>query len=501
MATTVLPTQTFRALSGDEVSPFGGVIGKAINTNKALSDAMLQRARAGYAPQLAEGEARKSIADALAQEIMNKMEGAKAEYAPQFAKAGLEQAQALPGQTKANTGYLQAETKFLPLKALIDAQNSARASNRFGPTYEMARALGQMPPATRAAWIAQNQEAYTQMITDLANSSVDQRQNKGQNFLTPELLKSFYPEMGNQQQQEQGGQQKQQGYALNPEQMNSLAQPGNPMGAQMQNGQQPSMPKQNLPLSGVPGQPPQQNPQQIKQQTELVTSMIKNSPQFQDATPEQHQQIEGALQLEANRKMTTAAMANRAESSVALDKWLVDNREQYAPRLEQISKYAGIIGKTKKSWDKLLAETPEAYENYKWFTQAFIPNLDNQIKQMEKMGATDAQREELTNMLGGAVNDWAVNPESSIRITNKVIKTMGEIGKGIRSAAEPIFKGSYEKSYAIKPIPNDYIPEGSQGNNVSSSDMVRMTSPDGRHFNIPKNNLDAAIKRGLKRAE
>lgn len=497
MATGLLGVITPRPLSGDEVSPFGGVIGKAINTRKAMADALqqeianrMQGARAQYAPQLAEAEKNRAFADLLSQQISNKMEGAKSEYAPQFAQAGLEQAQALPGQTRANTGYLQAETKFLPLKNLIEAQNSSRASNRFGPTFQLARMLTQMPAATRAAWISQNQEAYTQMLTDLGNATQDNQKNKSQNFLTPELLKNFYPEMGNQQ-QDQGDQQ---GYALNPNQMNALAQPGNPVVAQMQNGQQHSIQMQNLPLPGNGQKVPQQNPQQIKQQTELVTSMIKNSPQFQDATPEQHQQIEGALQLEANRKMTSAAMNNRAESSVALDKWLMDNREEYAPRLEQISKYAGIVGKGKKGWDKLMAETPEAYENYKWFTQAFVPNLDNQIKQMEKMGATDAQREELTNMLGGALKDWAVNPESSIRITNKVIKTMGEIGKGIRSASEPIFKGAYERSYGIKPIPEDYIPEGSKQN-----DMIRMTSPDGRHFNIPKNNLDAAMKRGLKR--
>ncbi len=491
MPISMLPLFNPRPLSGDEVSPFGGVIGKAIDTRKSMADLLkqeianrLQSARAQYAPELAEGEKNKLFADILAQQISNKTEGAKAEYAPEFARAGLEQAQALPGQTRANTGYLQAETKFLPLKNLIDAQNSARASNRFGPTFQLARMLTQMPPATRAAWISQNQDAYTQMLTDLGNASADQKQNKGQNFLTPELLKNFYPEMNNQPQQQDN-----KNYALNPNQINSLAQPGNPVGAQMQNDQQPSIQMQNLPLPDNT----QQNPKQIKQQTELATSMIKSSPQFQDATPEQHEQIEGALNLEANRKMTTSAMNNRAESSVALDKWLMDNRKEYAPRLQQISKYAGIVGKTKKGWDKLMAETPEAYENYKWFTQAFIPNLDNQIKQMEKMGATDAQRQELTSMLGGAINDWAVNPESSIRLTNKVIKTMGEIGKGIRSAAEPIFKGSYEKTYGIKPIPNDYIPEASSGE--KNGNAIQMQDSNGKVWNIPKDKVDALLKK------
>lgn len=83
-------------------------------------------------------------------------------------------------------------TQLAPLDALIKAQQAAQVGSRFGGAYQMARALQAMAPAARQIWIAQNQDHYNQMLADLGNQT-------NNNFISPELLKRYLPELNTNQ--------------------------------------------------------------------------------------------------------------------------------------------------------------------------------------------------------------------------------------------------------------------------------------------------------------
>jgi hypothetical protein len=94
---------------------------------------------------------------------------------------------------QAQTEKTKQTTQLAPLGALIKAQQAAQVGSRFGGAYQMARALQAMAPAARQIWIAQNQDHYNQMLVDLGNQT-------NNNFITPELLKRYLPELNSNSQ-------------------------------------------------------------------------------------------------------------------------------------------------------------------------------------------------------------------------------------------------------------------------------------------------------------
>ena len=167
--------------------------------------------------------------------------------------------------------------------------------------------------------------------------------------------------------------------------------------------------------------------------------------------------MQGSFGVAANKKIAGAQMTNRAESAVALHKWLMDNRKDYAPRLASLAKYAGMAGQTQKGWDAIKKTSPDAYQDYLWFKSSFVPNLINQVKMMEKMGSTDTQRQELHDMLSRGVSAIDVDPVASIQLLNRAIKTMFDVGGAVIDAAEPVAKGAYKNAFGLTDTPSNYV--------------------------------------------
>ena len=171
-----IPVQQFPILSPQQANPLG--MGLAVGQNlyqQGVNNRSLQQAN----QQNLQG---KALANALAQLKLN--------LAPQTLQADLAYKQAQVPYLQANTQKLNQETQFLPLETLIKAQQAAQIGSRFGGAYQQARALQAMSPAARQLWIAQNQEQYNQMLADLGNQTTV-------NFITPELLKDYFPQLQN----------------------------------------------------------------------------------------------------------------------------------------------------------------------------------------------------------------------------------------------------------------------------------------------------------------
>lgn len=105
------------------------------------------------------------------------------------------QALASLNQTQAATGLTNQQSRFFPLTTAIAAQNAIdrqnqinQSSSRFGAAFNLKQGLQQMAPAAREAWIAQNQNAYDQMLSGLASGST---QAKTLSVLTPDILKKY----------------------------------------------------------------------------------------------------------------------------------------------------------------------------------------------------------------------------------------------------------------------------------------------------------------------
>lgn len=416
-------------------------------------------------------------------QLSNALSKVQLQYAPQMTQAdlALKQAQTPLMQsetsknyadiplTQAQTNLTQQQAKYLPLNDLIQAQNSLRLGGRFGQAYQLHQMLSNMDPATRNQWISQNPAAYNDMLTNMANSQ------SPTDYLTGYLQKLF-PSLNAQ------GQQSQQNQQI-------------PQSTQQASTSQPQM--QNILGQAIQNQTqPQQNNSSSPQ-----IAQTAQAPIFATPTDAQNQAFANNLQFQANRKDVTAPLNNRADNAVAMETWLSNNRGQYASALQNASQYAGLIGQGDKGLAILQSQNPQAYQDYQWMNTSFIPNFSNQVKLMERMGATDKQRDELHGMVD-ALNNWKLDPQSALNVLNRGIGTIQDISDSVFAAAEPLNKGIYRKMYNIPRMQGAYTDGNnsqiSQSQQNAQSGMVNVQGPDGKIWSIPSNNVSAAVQRGGK---
>lgn len=401
--------------------------------------------------------------DLIASQLANQINQVNAKYAEPKAQSGLQTDAVRRALIGAQTNLTGQRAKYLPLDKLIEAQKTMGQNQRFGPNYQLTKALAAGGPAYASNWIGQNEKPYNDMLTNIANATSD----KQNSLITPDTLKQFFPGMIQNQAPAQGAQ-------AAPAQE---AQPAPMQGVQSTPQQQEITPPKNA-----------EEAKQIASQFPETKAIEKiDSGEFKTQSPEQAQQMKNVLELNGNKKLVGSAMWTRAESAIALHKLLNDNQSVYAPRLANAAKYAGAFGKGQKAVDALKAETPQAYQDYLWFKNEFIPHNANQIKQMEKMGATDSQREELKSLFDRATEKMDVDPASALKFMNRAIKMMGDVGQSVIDTAEPINKGVINRAYNLKPIPENYISE--------DGGMAKALAPDGKTvLTGTRAQIDALIK-------
>jgi hypothetical protein len=382
----------FQPLSFDQNNPFltgmkGGeqLVGGALNNQATSLANQLAKIQLPFAAPTAQAQLQgKQLANALDQNTLN--------YAPQMSQAELASKQMMPKvyQSQINeanarvpligaqTNLTQEQAKYYPLDTLIKAQQSNQSSSRFGQSYQLAKSLSEMAPAARATWIANNQDSYNEMLADIANGNKNQ-----QSFLTPQVMQQYFPGAMQQQPQQQANPQMQQA----PQQM---------PGAQMQQ----------------PGR-------------------------FAMPTPAQNTQTQQASQLSANQYLTTAATRRQMEGAMQVENIVNDPRIQ--TQVVNGAQYAGAIGKGSQAIDALSRTNPKAYEDYISLKNQTMPLLENRIKTLDQMGATDSQREVLEGLFDKTSDALTSNPDQFVKQFNELTKTLDTVAQSVQKSATPIF--------------------------------------------------------------
>lgn len=357
------------------------------------------------------------------------------------------------------------QTKFTPLKYAIEAENATRGNSRYDDAQKFMRSLGEMPAAQRTIWFSDpNNYDYYLKMQEVFKSGIGDKKQNGGNILTPQFLQKFGLEGGAQQQVPQQGMaapiQSPPSGGMQP---SAPAQQG--IGQPMGMPQEMAPPQQgqvNIPGVGPVNAPPPQG--QVTPQVEQVIppeSQVAPNANPVELTPQQKTQL--GFQSVANQKVAGSTMTNRGVMAVGLANFIQQNKDVFAPRIENASKYAGVIGKGQKEIDRLKKETPEAYRDYLWVTKDFIPNLSNNIRMMEKLANTNEQTT-LLNDMNSSYLRWDIDPKTSIKYLNMGMDMFERQSKAILDAAQPLYKGVLEQLNGIKT-------GGEQGDYVGSQQV------------------------------
>jgi hypothetical protein len=146
-----------------------------------------------FAPQQLENDVQQGgLANALSQ--------LQLQYQPQIYEQNLEHGNLAnqlsrmdlnfsPDERQLGLDINREKLRLLPLEHALNQQKLSHQQNRFGQSFQFAKLLSALPAANRAAAIADNPEAFTNMLADLGNSANADLQQKSGNYalnLTPE---------------------------------------------------------------------------------------------------------------------------------------------------------------------------------------------------------------------------------------------------------------------------------------------------------------------------
>jgi hypothetical protein len=389
-----------------------------------------------------------------------------------------------------------------PEKLKLAQQQLAETSSRFGGAYQLAKFMQLMSPSVRDFWSAKHMPELDTLANMLGNIGLKQgAQDLG---AIPAPTQPTDPLMRSIQQNLQLS-----APSTGTDQTTAPAttQPATPVQQPTAPVQQPATPETTQPATPV--QQPAQPTKNVMQETAKNNSFGQMQPglstkdigneksirQFSTTLPEvQREQL--VAYSAANEKQAGTKMWNRAVAAVQLEKFLTNNQQQYAKRINTALQYAGLLGRSKRLAQAWANRNPDALSDYDWFKNGgFTLFTTNGIKLMDGMGATDQQKKELKDS-STSLDTWESNPERARLNFNKFVETLHQNAKSILSAAQPVQPGVLQKLYGLTPSKGDYLAAPGVAGNGST---VRMQTPDGTLWNVPPDQIDIATKRGAKR--
>ncbi len=147
------------------------------------------------------------------------------------------------------------------------------------------------------------------------------------------------------------------------------------------------------------------------------------------------------------------------------------------------AKYAGIAGKGKAALEMWKKNNPDDYEKNIFFRNQFKSVLTNLNKNLEGLGVQVSQREELTNNIMQAFDQYSSNPERAWDQWQKTKGIFHDIATANSAAAQPLHPGVREKLAGL-----------SYDDNQDLNRMVDI-KVNGKRASIPLKNLHKVLTR------
>ncbi len=448
--------------------PSGG--GDSVWTN--LLPSIQQGLQMGFSiPQNMQDLQQKKLANALAQvNLQTAPQMNQADLALKQAQGNLtgEQAQYYPQLTQADIDSKNIETKYAPLKYAIDASNAARQNSRFNDAYNLSKYLSTLSPAERATFNAQHPDQVNQMLNDLGNRALQGQANAGQDVLNS-IIKQYFPNT-------------QQPLPQSPQQQNALQNASSGQNMTVNPAQLAAGAAQNPALANQVGiQNPAVN-QGIAQgvgapQGTLPLGASGVAPFT--STPEQIAQMKNIATMAANKDLVTTKTRNQLEGAVQVQDYM--NDPGFQSRALNASQYAGALGQGKASIDALMQQNPKAYEDYLAFKNQDAVLLQNRIKTLDGMGATDSQREELNGLFNKTLDAMTSNPSQFLTQLNLLGKSLDTVAHSVQHSASPA--GEVNRLGNYQPI-----------GTTTQSNSVRLQAPDGKTYVGPADKMADFLK-------
>jgi hypothetical protein len=180
----------FQILSPEQANPLGYGFRQGVASAKDIAEAYRQ-ALLGDEQRIKNEFARpRAEQELLKDQLANALSKIQLKYADPLTQAKLDNERLQPGLTQSQIDLYKQQAKFYPLAKLIEAQEASNKYNRFGQAYQLSRALQDMSKPAKDLWISQHQDEYNTMISDIANGI-----NQHKDFLSPEVLKTFFPDI------------------------------------------------------------------------------------------------------------------------------------------------------------------------------------------------------------------------------------------------------------------------------------------------------------------
>ena len=360
--------------------------------------------------------------------------------------------------------------QFYPLDQAIKAQNSLSYSNqRDNPSSDYLKAISNMPSKQRELYLSypENAERYQKMV-DMASNKMDAgKQNNS--LINREMLNSLFQQNIPMQSQNMMSQQPQiqsQNSFVSPSYIPMQQAQQYQQAQQSQQAQQYQQDQQNEYNQNY-YQPTELQNQEYglskneAQQKQNINNIPSSLYEAKESLPQVKSiPIQWAKQKQQNDSNVGQSIKDRRDGAVAVDFWLMNNREKIQNSLKSASKYSSYWGLGEKKKDEFLSglmnKDPQGYKDLIWYEKSFIPNMDNAVKVMEKLSSTNEQRKEMTEMFNSLINP-KLNKKQAIDVFNKQIGTIFDISDSVIKTSEPIHQGIIRNIYNIPKFEGDYI--------------------------------------------
>lgn len=361
---------------------------------------------------------------------------------------------------KSQAPYYDAETKWLPVKYLNDAEKTAQSQSRFGPGYQLAKWF--MTDKTGAE-ASQFKAEHPGGVARLKDSLASKMASGGEGGPTGEATGGQMPQLSLLKQKILDKLMRENGLSDDGDGGSSGDYGDSSGGDGGQDGMTQYKQKRLADIANVDmNRLQQQVPQQQQQNGQSASNGLQQGDPSNDFLPKEGELDRNVLiqQDNANNAAATTDMKKRKEGAVILEKWLQNTNNKFPDGFNKvIDRYSGAKGHLQLLADKHLSrigkEAPEEYALYNNLNQNFKSSLLNQVRRMEGMGKTNEMSKELDKMEDTLKKLPFMTRKTARSLLNQNMQTFADISEAAFNTTDRVYPGTTRKLYGLNPYSNE----------------------------------------------